>query len=153
MLRIINGIFVEDLGPALQYIVFAAFILYFTYFTKDNSPFCFGFCFSVWEHGEMPPLSSQSQRGYFLLMMALELKWNNSQHLQVAQLSVFVLVLVCVLLLFVKCVYVTGEGLGPVEVSESCLCWSEIPKSNKYWRYERTAPLRLLCQHYCLMLA
>lgn len=39
---------------------------------------------------------------------------------------------VCVLLLFFKCVYVTGEGLGPVEVSGSCLCWSEIPKSNKY---------------------
>lgn len=118
-----------------------------------STAICFGFCYTMWEHREMLPLSSESQGGYLLLKMALKHKKDKSQQLQVASL-VCVVACVCVCwLVFAECLDVTGEELAPAEVSGSCLCWSEIPKSNKYWRYERTAPSRLPCQGYCLMLA
>ena len=58
----------------MQHVIVAAFILHFTYFYEDNSLSCFGFCITKREHGEMLPLSSESERGYFLLKMALRLK-------------------------------------------------------------------------------
>ena len=83
-LRIMKGTFVQVLVSPMQHVIFAAFILHFTYFYEDNSPLCFGFCIAERKHGEMLPLSSESLRGYFLLKMALRLKWDNSWHLQVA---------------------------------------------------------------------
>lgn len=116
---------------ALMQNISAAFI---PGFTCVSFPLAF-YCLSA---RRVFSLSSESQRGYFLLRMGLKLRlWPSC----VCRCD-YSLSLVCSSRRRVR-------GCGSVRK----LWWSEIPKSNKYWRYERTAPLRLVCRHHCLTLA